>query len=214
MALKENFVVFTSAVLLAFAVEPDYTLPAITYMTEEMEQQESRDRAHRLMTLTGVSDGDATLVCTNWICPTSIVVNAVRYDIATNWWNGTLEFDIMTTNVPSEKMATGEVEMKVNGLEARLSAFADQSLTSMSLDVYATGVIPMALDPATNMMFLSSAGSDPESWQRLVYKNFYVVYRTENSATNSIATNALIFTTALVNQGLPEEDRIPLPPTQ
>lgn len=213
MRLKKYFWAFTVSAFLAIAVEPDFTLPPVTYMTVETEQQESRDRGHRLMGLIGVPDADAALVCTNWICPTSIVVNVVRYDVATNWWDGTLEFDILTTNDPSEKIANGEIEMKGNGLEARLSAFADESLTSMALDVYATGVIPMPLDPATNMMFLSRVGADPESWQRLVYKNLYVTYRVENSATNSIATNALKFISALINEGLPEEDRIPLPPT-
>ncbi len=213
MKLKNFLLVFVSSVFLAIAVEPDYTLPPITYMTVEMERQESRDRGHRLMALTGVPDGDATLFCTNWTCPTSIVVNVVRYGVATNWWDGTLEFDILTTNAPSEKIANGEIEVKENGLEARLSAFADESLTSMALDVYATGVNPMPLDPATNMMFLSSVGADPESWQRLVYKNLYVTYRVANSATNSIATNALMFTTALINEGLPEGERVPLPPS-
>ena len=213
-AVKSNrySLAFISLVYLVIAVEPDFTLPPITHTTVETERQESRDRGRRLMELTGVPDGDVSLVCTNWTCPTSIVVNVVRYGVATNWWDGTLEFDILTTNNPPEKIANGEIEMKGNGLEARLSAFADESLTSMALDVYATGVIPMPLDPATNMMFLSSVGADPESWQRLVYKNLYVTYRVENSATNSIATNALIFITALINEGLPAEDRIPLPP--
>ena len=213
-AVKSNrySLAFISLAYLVIAVEPDFTLPPITHTTVETERQESRDRGRRLMELTGVPAGDVSLVCTNWTCPTSIVVNVVRYGVATNWWDGTLEFDILTTNNPPEKIANGEIEMKGNGLEARLSAFADESLTSMALDVYATGVIPMPLDPATNMMFLSSVGADPESWQRLVYKNLYVTYRVENSATNSIATNALIFITALINEGLPAEDRIPLPP--
>lgn len=199
-------------VLLASAIEPNYTLPPITHMTVEMERQESLNRGHRLMALKGIPDGDATLVCTNWMCPTAIVVNAVRYDVVTNWWEDTLEFVIMTTNCPSEKIANGEVEMKDNGLEARLAAFTDQSSTSMALQIYATGLMPLPIDPATNMMFLSSVGADSESWQRLVYKNLYVTYSVESNATNSVATNALAFAAALINEGLPEAERVPLPP--
>ncbi len=211
--MKNCSLVLALSTLLAIAVEPNYTLPPITHMTAEMEQQESRDRGHRLMALKDIPDGDAALVCTNWVCPTSIVVSAVRYDVITNMWEGTIKFDVLTTNLPPEKIAKGEVETKENGLEARLSAFIDESLTSMALQIYASGLIVLPVDPATNMMFMSNIDEDPQEWRRLIYKNLYVCYNVNSIATNSVATNALAFTSEIINAGLPEEDRIPLPPS-
>ena len=195
----------------ATALEPNYTLPPITYMTDGLMRQEARQRGHKLMELKGVPDGDATLVCTNWICPTSIVVNATRYDVSTNLWNGRIEFAIATTDQPSVKIATGDVGMEDNGQEARLSAFVGASATSMPLYVYAQGVLVMPVDSATNMMFLTYADCTPDDRSQLIYKNIHIQYDVTSVAANSIATNALAFTAALINEGLPAEDRVPLP---
>ena len=192
----------------AIAIEPNYTLPPVTNMTPEMERYELRQRAHRLMELTGTPDGDATLVCTNWVCPTSIVVNAVRYDVVTNWLDDILEFDIITTNQSPERIATGIVRRKENGQEARLSAFASRSHTSMTLQTFAQGICVHAIGSATNMMFVGETYYEPDSRQHLVYKNLHVRYEVVHNATNSVATNALIFTSEIINAGLPESDRI------
>ncbi len=162
------------------------------------------------MELKGIPDGDETLVCTNWDCPTSIVVNAVKYDVVTNWWRGVLEFDVMTTNLPPEKIAGGKVRIESGGREARLAAFAAISCTDMSLHMFAQGIRVQPIDSTTNMMFLTEANCDPTATQYLIYKNIHVCYDVVNVATNSVATNALVFTAALINEGLPEEDRISL----
>ena len=197
----------------AFALEPNYTLPPITNMTPASTMQRARDRGCRLMSLKGIPDGDVTLVCTNWICPTSIVVNAVRYDIATNIWDDEVKFSVVTTNVPSETIARGSVEKKENGFEARLSAFMDMSFTSMQLDVYALGVVVQPLDSPTNMMFLTNIGNSPRQWHHLAYKDMHLRYHVMRTAYSSPATNALAFAAAIINAGLPENERIPLPPT-
>ena len=83
----------------------------------------------------------------------------------------------------------------------------------MALQIYASGLIVLPVDPATNMMFMSNIDEDPQEWRRLIYKNLYVCYNVNSIATNSVATNALAFTSEIINAGLPEEDRIPLPPS-
>ena len=208
MTLKRISLILGMSALVAIALEPNYTLPSITYMTPEMEQQESRQRAHRLMELTGTSDGDATLVCTNWVCPTSIVVNAVRYDVVTNWLDDILEFDIMTTNQSPEMVATGIVRRKENEQEARLSAFASRSYTSLTLQTFAQGVCVHAIGFATNMLFVGNTYYEPDARQHLVYKNLHVRYEVMNNATNSVVTNALLFTSEIINAGLPESERV------
>ena len=195
-----------------FAQELNYTLPPITYMSPESTMFRARKRARRLMELKGIPGGDATLVCTNWSCPTTIVVNAVGYNVVTNFVDDMLEFDIQTTNQPSETIASGNIKMNANAEESWLAAFADQSLTSVDLQTYARRVIFMPIDPTTNMMFLANERCHPQAWQRLTYKNIFVRYSVDCSATNSVATNALAFAAAIINAGLPENERIPLPP--
>jgi len=196
----------------AFPLEPNYTLPPITYMTPESTMQRARDRGHRLMSLKGIPDGDVTLVCTNWACPTSIVVNAVGYSVVTNGRDDSFKFKIMTTNSMPEEIAYGFVKMEANGREARLSAFVARSYTSMILDRFAQGIKVHPIDPVTNMMFVTDVDYDPNTQQQLVYKNIHVSYEFMNTVLSNPATNALAFTAAIINAGLPEAERIPLPP--
>ena len=199
-------------VLCTLSQEPNYTLPPITYMTPESARQRDRQRGHSLMTLKGFPDGDMTLICTNWVCPTSIVVNAVKYDVITNMWRNAIEFDIATTNMPPQKIASGYIKTEENGQEARLSAFVTISYTSMALHLYAEGILAQPIDPVTNMLFMTDVDCDPDSIHQLVYKNIRIRYEVTNDASNSVATNAFAFTAALINEGLPETERIPLPP--
>ena len=205
MQIKIIILLALSCTLAGEALDPNYTLPPITYETQAEKRLRMEEGGKRLMSLMGIPDGDATLVCTNWVCPTSIVVNAVRYDLATNWWNGIIEFDIITTNSPSEKIATGNIEMKENGLEARLAAFIDASFTNFSLELHALDIQVCPLDPSTNAMFILNRGS-------LVYKNMVVDTMDIESVTNNPATNICSFAVAILNAGLPESERIVLPP--
>ena len=188
-------------------------LGSFTNRTASEQMHWRRNQGNQLMQYVGISAGDSTLVCTNWACPTSIVVNAIRYDVVTNWWRGDFEFDIMTTNSQPERIAGGEIECFENGLESRAAAFADISCTSMPMDMYAQGVLVQPIDTETNMLFLTHIDSHPQSWKRLIYKNICIRYSAASATTNSVATNALAFTAALINEGLPEEDRVPLSPT-
>lgn len=206
MQIKITMLLALSCTLAGEALDPNYTLPPITYETQAEKRLRMEEGGKRLMSLMGIPDGDTTLVCTNWGCPTSIVVNAVRYDLATNWWNGVIEFDIMTTNSPAEKIATGNIEMKANGLEARLAAFIDASFTNFSLELHAQNVHVRPLDPSTNaMLLLYYRGA-------LVYKNMVVDAMDIESVTNNPATNICPFAVAIINAGLPESERIALPP--
>lgn len=164
------------------------------------------------MALKCVPDGDATLVCTNWICPTSIVVNTMRYNMTTNLWDGRIEFGITTTNRPAIRLASGEITLKENAYDARLSLFSELSCTSMALQKYAQMILVMPIDGSTNMMFVTDADYDLDAKHRLVYKNIFIQYEVASGAITSPATNALAFTAALINAGLPEDERIPLPP--
>ena len=179
----------------------------IRYPTQEEMFADFLANGKRLMDLKGIPDGDETLVCTNWFCPTSIVVNADQYLVETNMWPhlGYATFKVMTTNMPSVKVANGNIEMSTDGKRARQMTFANCATTSLHLSDYAPRVFVRVLDPSTNAMAITYV-KHPFDKCRLVYKNMRF--------TTYALTNALDFATAIVNEGLPEEERIPLPPPQ
>ncbi len=161
-----------------------------------------------LMDLKGIPDGDETLVCTNWVCPTSIVVNAEQYLVETNMWPrlGLTTFRIMTTNEPSIKVANGKIEKATNGARTRLLAFANRAQTSFYLPDFARGVAVYNYGTASNILFVTYTFFPPEDIPEgdLLYKNIKLKIHAP--------TNAVDFAAAIINAGLPEEERIPLPP--
>ena len=209
--MKKRIMAMALISVVSCTAETIYHFPPITHSTREKRYQRFLNDGRWLMELKGIPDGDETLVCTNWSCPTSIVVNAVRYDVLTNKWNSTIDFSIMTTNVPPIKIAQGSIDEMANGKKARLVAFSNFAQVSMYLPNYACDVVVQSIDPTTNMLFMSHVEDDPQSWRQLVYKNLCVRHIVTTIATNSVATNALVFTSELINAGLPENERIAMP---
>ncbi len=219
---RVNLIVVASSFLISFYAP--YTvataswhdgLPSGTFIdgTTSQQMQWRRNRGLQLMQYAGVASGNETIICTNWTCPTSIIVNLECYNVVTNWWRGLIEYDILTTNQPQLKVACGKIVLSNNEQEARLDAFTSEAATSMDLSIYAHGLVVQSVDSNTNMMFLTNAHYKPTDIRQLLYKNIRIKYEVANTATNTVATNALAFTSELINAGLPEEDRIPLPPT-
>ena len=83
--MKRKLQVFLFVVTSALvSAQPIYRLPPITYPTQEETYADYLNNGNQLMALKGIPDGDETLICTNWVCPTSIVVNAQQYIVETN----------------------------------------------------------------------------------------------------------------------------------
>jgi len=179
----------------------------IRYPTQEETRTDFLNAGKQLMDLKGIPDGDETLVCANWICPTSIVVNAVRYNIVTEEWMSVISADIMTTNVLEGIRATARIYRKTNAKEARRSVFASlvQSDVLMPVD-FAPYIFFRNLDPMTNMMAVCRTYNGVTNKQVLVYRNITVFAESPS--------NVVDFAAEIINAGLPEEERIPLPPTQ
>ena len=190
--MKQKMLLFSFAIISVTSLsESIYRLPPITYPTKEQMYERFLNEGRWLMELKGIPEGDETLVCTNWVCPTSIVVNARQYLMVTNLWRGTIEFEVMTTN----------------GKNARLVAFANRAQTSVYLPDYARGVAVHAIGLETNMLFLTYKSFLPDDIPEgdLVYKDIMLKIHAQ--------TNVLDFAAAIINEGLPEAERIPLPPS-
>ena len=210
MKRKVQLLSFVVIVVAAIA-EPAEEYPIreiIRYPTQEETYADYLNNGNQLMALKGIPDGDETLVCTNWVCPTSIVVNAQQYIVETNKCLSLTNFKVLTTNDPPEKVASGGIEVKANGKIARCVAFAHRAQTSFYLPNYARGVRVQVIGSATNMLFVTYTSFSPDetSIGNLAYKNITLEIRAP--------TNAVDFAAAIINEGLPEEERIPLSPTQ
>ena len=178
----------------------------VRYPTKEEMRADYLRNGKWLMELKGIPDGDETLVCTNWVCPTSIVVNAEQYLVETNKCLTLTYFKVLTTNEPPVKVASGDIEMQSDGKVARCTAFAHRAQTSLYLPDYAHGVTVQVIGSESNMLFVSYRSLRPGKMQKghLAYKNITLEV--------NAPTNAVDFAAAIINAGLPEEERIPLPP--
>ncbi len=197
-----SVVLFTTNIALA---ETGYCLPPVRYVTlEEMHEQFLND-GKELMDIKGIPDASASLVCANWTCPTSIVVNAVRYSLVTDEWKGVISADIMTTNFPLAKKGSVRIYWKPNAKEARRTVFAayNQSSSLTAADI-APFITAHNLDPSTNMMYIAKQRDGGTNRQFVVYRNL--------SVCADAPTNAVDFAAAIINEGLPENERITLPP--
>lgn len=202
--MKQKLLLLTSMSALVWT-QLGSSLPPITYSTKEEMRADYLRNGKWLMELKGIPDGDETLVCTNWVCPTSIVVNAQQYVMETNKCLTLTYFKVLTTNEPPVKVASGDIEMLANGKIARCTAFAHRAQTSFYLPDYARGVAVQGIGVATNMLFVTytSFPSDETPMGNLAFKNIALEI--------NAPTNPVVFAAAIINAGLPEADRIPLP---
>lgn len=193
---------FLVAVVLSDTI---YRFPPIRYVTQEEVHERFLNDGKILMDIKGITDESATLVCTNWNCPTSIVVNAVQYSVVTDEWMGVISVDIMTPNRPESQRGHLKIYRDPNAWEARRSVFAGlvQSDCLRPAD-FAPHITIRNLDTMTNMMLVSNIHHGGTNKQFVVYKNLTVCA--------DAPTNAVDFAVEIINAGLPEAERIPLPP--
>lgn len=203
--MKQKLLLLTSMGALVWT-QLSSSLPPITYSTKDEMLADFMENGKWLMDLKGIPDGDETLVCTNWVCPTSIVVNAEQYLVETNKCLTLTYFKVLTTNEPPVKVASGDIEMQSDGKVARCTAFAHRAQTSLYLPDYAHGVTVQVIGSESNMLFVSYRSLRPGKMQKghLAYKNITLEV--------NAPTNAVDFAAAIINAGLPEEERIPQPP--
>ena len=210
--MKKSLLLFSVVVIgvsaVTKSVEELLIREIVRYPTKEEMRADYLNRGKQLMALKDIPDGDETLVCTNWVCPTSIVVNAEQYLVETNKCLSLTYFNVLTTNESPVKVASGDIEIQSDGKVARCTAFAHRAQTSLYLPDYARGVVVQAIGSASNMLFVSYRSLRPGKMQNghLAYKNITLEVNAQ--------TNAVDFAAAIINAGLPEEERIPLPPTQ
>ena len=163
----------------------------------------------KVMKIANFPDGDVGLVCNNWVCPTSIVVNGKCYELCTNVWKDIkTEIELACAN---SVMAKGfSVRIESNERSARRRAFADFGSTSMVLEHYMRNALIMPLDASTNSFYLAynSGGNVTGGPNFLVYKNMIFSYF--RGELNEEGLMPITIMTAILNAGLPENERIDL----
>ena len=159
-------------------------------------------RGRHLMALMGVPHAEETVLCENWTLPTNIIVNGQSYSVTTDSFE---YIHVVLSADPSDESARCRLFQFPDAREARISGFM-QRVTTLGAVNEALNLSVVNLDSATNMMFLCSKHGSPSRRDVLIYKNLVLhMYA---------PTNAPLFAAEIINAGLPEEDRIPLPPTQ
>lgn len=159
------------------------------------------NNGRKLMQLMNVSDGDESLRYTDWAFPTSIVVNAVMYHVETGLVN---TFDIVLADNCHSNVADGYVQIKESERDARLSAFAEMGSGSIAITQYRNPYVFSS--PLTGLWRLGLTNHVERTHEAFVSRNVTIVLWA--------VTNGIDFATALLNAGLPEAERIPLPPAQ
>ena len=181
---------------------PSYKTIQILPWTESIDVQQGR----RLMELMNYPEGNENIVCTNWMCPTSIVVNAQCYGISTNVLREeVIDFRVVDSN--STVIGSGDILIKDNGKDARLSAFVSKAATSMRLEDFVRRVVAIPLDPMTNSLYLASVQGNRKFRNILAYKNIHMDFFND---FKEIQIAPIYILTAILNAGLPEEERIDL----
>ena len=175
------------------------------YCTAEMHANEY---GQEVMKFANFPDGDDNLICTNWVCPTSIVVNAKSYELSTNVWdNGVIDITLMCSN---SMVATGfTVKVQKNEKDARRWAFAEIGATPMFLGRFIRCVLALPLNASTNSLYLAfNNGGNVDRRNFLVHKN--IIFRYFRSKINEPELMPVAIMTAILNAGLPENERIDL----
>ena len=187
--------------------------PHRTFNLKRSNESIFNRQGRRLMQMAQFPDGNENLVCTNWVCPTSIVVNAHRYEVRTNLWGGGMtELRLIDSN--SNEIDYFSYDNKSNGKEAVLKAFSQKAAVSMPLRDYVRNLIVLPLDVSTNSLYLARNFESRYSRSELVYKSLVIEYWPRPRRDGSLAigddVSPIAIMTAILNAGLPEDERIDL----
>ena len=158
-----------------------------------------------LMSALAVPEGDETLSFSSWSYPTSIVVRTIPYRVDVGWLESGCK--VYSTNDVTYPLAEISVTRMSNEKDARLYCLGNIALgCSLMAETLARSLSVEYLDPATNTLFVSWRNQDDHRRSHLISKNIALWIRAH--------TNALDFAVAILNAGLPEAERIVLPPQE
>lgn len=155
-------------------------------------------RATQLMEAKCIPDGNRDEACTSWSFPTSIVVGATNYRVIGDRVHGQFEVFPATNSVKS--VVKGYAMRMRDGQIARLWGFLMMAENNLSIDDFEPTVSVRNLGASTNMLYISSSLHASDQEDVLVCKNLCM--------SISGATNKLDFATAIMNAGLPENEKI------
>ena len=160
-------------------------------------------RGHELMMALSVPEGDEMQSFSCWNYPTSIVVGTVHYRVDVKWLESGC--NVYLTNDTTRPVADIVVKLMPNEEIARVHEFGNISLGCSRSTEYLAGSLSVKyLDSTTNTLFVYKRNQEHSRKSYLISKNIAVGI--------SADTNAVDFALAILNAGLPEDERITLAP--
>jgi len=166
-----------------------------------------------LMSALNVPEGDENLSFSCWSYPTSIVIRTVPYHVDVGWRESGCK--VYATNDMTHPLADVYVLRMPNEKKARLfkigSIARNCSLPRISL---VRQLSVEYLDSTTNTLFVSWKKKDHDLDGTLISKNLMMTIRGYTNIVDfaDVSTNAVDFAVAILNAGLPENERISVTP--
>ena len=157
-------------------------------------------KGRQLMTLLEIPYAVSPVNMLSWNSPTSIMMNAQRFVVDIDSKDG--DYKIVSSTNSNERIAYGSVCVMNNGADARLGAFAWVANCSVPVEGMASYVKMQTVDVHTNVFYLTYSIQSPRTPVYYVHKNVCLEVHA--------ATNRLEIANALMNAGLPENERVPL----
>ena len=177
-------------------------MPPFTNNNDVAATQDWRLSGIELMHLKNIEEGDAELRYSHWTAPTSIVVNTISYNVTTGVCSS---FSVLSVDATMPFSADGFLVEKDNEKEARIAAFAEiAGSSSFTIDIVSARY---AVNQIGNDL-LRIASIEPQSGEDEIYQSKNIFVRI------NAPSNALDFAVAILNAGLPEAERIVLPPQE
>lgn len=181
-----------------------FSLSAVqrTLQVTQVENDPPFDQRGRdVMSLLRVPESCSWQCCSAWSFPTSIVVAGVTYRVEGNYFRQ--EFRVLSlTN--DTCVAHGDMARFPSVSDSRVGAFAQTSLSNKSFVDSVCNIEAVAMGVQTNMFYLTNRGKSKSGNGILTCKNLWL--RIWSS------TNSIDFAAAIMNGGLPEDERVSVEP--
>lgn len=182
-----------------------YVLPIDRDLDDGIGQKEY-EGGMELMRMMGVPDAQELPVFSSWAFPTSIVVRGVAYQVKLSENLG--DFQLAMATNQNEIVLSGSVVRLKSAMQCRRIGFGRMAMSSLGVRAMANCTLVSYPMSDTNTLFLTRPPSVSRHVGVLGSRNLLIMMQSQ-SITNLVECSLI-----LLNAGLPESERLPLPQPQ
>ena len=157
----------------------------------------------KMMRLKNIPEGNANDEAIQWNFPTTMVMGNALYHVTRSGTTGNFKI-FRSVGGFEEPLAYGEITRMGNSMYSRVCGFGRMATSNLGVLSMALRTEARVLDSSTNTIYLASVHQQADVEEVLIHRNLFMRI--------SGATNKFDFAISLLNAGLPESERLPLPP--